>query len=82
MFVDYRSFKLVYDFPVSKGKGNLIKILDGNLDDKSRVHWCDEILKIKQEQPLWNWSAYDFDQFMSCLSFEKLKRHCYFRKSR
>ena len=67
-----RSFKLVYDFPVSKG--HLSKILDGNLDDKSRAHWCNEILKIKQEQPLWNWSAYDYDQFMSCLSFEKIEK--------
>ena len=67
-----RSFKLVYDFPVAKG--HLSKMFASNLDEKSRTHWVDVISNIKQNNPSWNWSVYDFDKFISRLSFEKIEK--------
>jgi len=67
-----RSFKLVYDFPVAKG--HLSKMFASNLDEKSRTHWIDVISNIKQSNPSWNWSVYDFDKFISRLSFEKIEK--------
>ena len=67
-----RSFKLVYDFPVAKG--HLSKMFASNLDEKSRTYWIDVISEIKQNNPSWNWSVYDFDKFISCLSFEKIEK--------
>lgn len=67
-----RFFKLVYDFPVAKG--HLSKLFDSNLDDKSRAYWTDVISKIRQNNPYWNWAAYDFNKFISRLSFEKIEK--------
>ena len=67
-----RSFKLVYDFPVAKG--NLSKIFASDLDEKSRIYWTGVISNIKQNNPSWNWSVYDFDEFISHLSFEKIEK--------
>lgn len=67
-----RFFKLVYDFPVAKG--NLSKIFASNLDEKSRIYWTGVISNIKQNNPSWNWSVYDFDEFISHLSFEKIEK--------
>ena len=67
-----RSFKLVYDFPVAKG--NLSKIFASDLDEKSRIYWAGVISNIKQNNPSWNWSVYDFDEFISHLSFEKIEK--------
>lgn len=67
-----RFFKLVYDFPVAKG--NLSKIFASDLDEKSRIYWTGVISNIKQETPSWNWSVYDFDEFISHLSFEKIEK--------
>jgi hypothetical protein len=67
-----RSFKLVYDFPVAKGY--LSKLFESDLDDKSRAYWIGVISNIKQNNPSWNWAAYDFDKFISCLSFEKIEK--------
>ena len=67
-----RSFKLVYDFPVAKG--HLSKMFASNLDEKSRTYWIDVISEIKQNNLSWNWSVYDFDKFISCLSFEKIEK--------
>ena len=67
-----RFFKLVYDFPVAKG--HLSKLFESNLDDKSRAYWIDVISKIKQNNPYWNWAAYDFNKFISRLSFEKIEK--------
>ena len=60
-----RFFKLVYDFPVAKG--NLSKLFASDLDEKSRNYWMGVILNIKQKNPFWNWSVYDFDIFISHL---------------
>lgn len=67
-----RFFKLVYDFPVAKG--NLSKIFASDLDEKSRTYWTGVISNIKQNNPSWNWSVYDFDKFISKLSFEKIEK--------
>lgn len=67
-----RSFKLVYDFPVAQG--NLQKLFDGKLDCNSYTYWKSVISKIQKEQNLWNWSAYDYDQFLSRLSFERIEK--------
>lgn len=67
-----RSFKLVYDFPVAKG--HLSKMFASNLDEKSRTHWRSVISNIKQNNPSWNWSVYDFDNFISHLTFEKIEK--------
>lgn len=67
-----RSFTLVYDFPVAKG--HLSKMLESNLDNKSRKYWRNVILNIQNNNPSWNWSVYDFDKFLSCLSFEKIAK--------
>lgn len=67
-----RSFKLVYDFPVAKG--HLSKMFASNLDEKSRTHWRSVISNIKQNNPSWNWSVYDFDKFISHLTFEKIEK--------
>lgn len=67
-----RFFKLVYDFPVAKG--NLSKIFASDLDEKSRIYWTGVISNIKQNTPSWNWSVYDFDEFISHLSFEKIEK--------
>lgn len=68
-----RSFKLVYDFPVANG--HLSKLFASELDDKSRAYWMNVISEIKQDTPSWNWTAYDFDQFLACLSFEKVEKN-------
>lgn len=67
-----RFFMLVYDFPVAKG--HLSKLFESNLDDKSRTYWIDVILNIKQNNPSWDWIAFDFDNFISRLSFEKVEK--------
>ena len=67
-----RFFKLVYDFPVAKG--NLSKIFASELDKKSRTYWAGVISNIKKNNPSWNWSVYDFDKFISHLSFEKIEK--------
>lgn len=67
-----RFFKLVYDFPVAKG--HLSKLFESNLDDKSRAYWIDVISNIKQNNPSWDWAAYNFDNFISRLSFEKIEK--------
>ena len=67
-----RKFQLVYDFPVATG--NLSKLLCSNLDEKSCAYWEHEIYNIRQNNPSWNWSLYDFDQFISQLSFKKVEK--------
>ena len=67
-----RSFKLVYDFPVAQG--NLQKLFYGKLDCNAHTYWKSVISKIQKEQSLWNWSTYDYDQFLSRLSFERIEK--------
>ena len=37
-------------------------------------HTAPCILNIQNNNPSWNWSVYDFDKFLSCLSFEKIEK--------
>lgn len=67
-----RSFKLVYDF--SLAAGNLSKLFQGKLDVNSRKYWQEVIEKIKKENTHWNWSIYNFDTFISKISFENIKK--------
>ena len=67
-----RKFQLVYDFPVATG--NLSKLLFSNLDEKSYAYWKGVIANIRQNNPTWNWGLYDFDQFISRLSFKKIEK--------
>ncbi|MCX4299627.1 MAG: hypothetical protein OSJ73_21860 [Lachnospiraceae bacterium] len=67
-----RRFKLVYDFELSKG--NLSKLFEKNLDASSRKYWQNVIEKIKKANILWNWSDYDFDDFISKISFENIEK--------
>lgn len=67
-----REFKLVYDFSVAKG--NLSKLFSGTLDDVSKKFWKEKIEKIKKETLFWCWNNFDFEDFISKLSFENIKR--------
>lgn len=67
-----RKFKLVYDF--STAEGNLSKLFSGNLDPSSKKHWQDKIEEIKNENIDWKWKNFDFNDFLSCLSFEKVEK--------
>lgn len=67
-----RCFKLVYDFSVSEG--NLKKLFTGTTDKISKDFWKKKIDKIKNDTPLLNWSNYNFDDFISKLSFDKIEK--------
>ena len=67
-----RHFKLVYDFSVAAG--NLSKLFLGNLDKKSKEFWEAKIDNIKKETSLWNWSDFDFEDFIQRLSFKNIKK--------
>lgn len=64
-----RQFKLVYDFEVANG--NLSKIFSCNLDESSKTYWKKVVEDIKNENLLWNWATFSFDDFMGKLSFER-----------
>ena len=67
-----RYFELVYDFPIATG--NLRKLFSGNLDKNSKEFWMAKIDNIKKETSLWNWSDFDFKDFIQRLSFENVKK--------
>ena len=67
-----RTFKLVYDFTIAKGF--LSKLFSGKLDDAAMEFWKEKINKIKKQTLSWNWSGFDFDDFISKLSFENVKK--------
>lgn len=68
-----RHFKLVYDFSVSTG--NLSKLFSGSLDKNSKEFWKTKIDNIRKETSLWNWSNFDFEDFIQRLSFENVKKN-------
>ena len=67
-----RYFKLVYDFSVAAG--NLRKLFSGNLDKNSKEFWKNKIDNIKNETSLWNWSDFNFEDFIQRLSFKNVKK--------
>ncbi|MCY6482817.1 hypothetical protein OW763_00395 [Clostridium aestuarii] len=70
---DDRYFTLIYDFDVAKG--NLSKLIRGNMDQKAKKYWSDIIEKIKDENDTWNWSNFDFDHFLQHLKFNNIKKN-------
>lgn len=62
------NFKLVYDFTVAKG--NMSKLFNNNLDQTSTLYWEKVIQDLKNENPLWNWAGFSFDDFITKLTFE------------
>lgn len=66
------SFKLVYDFDVSKG--NLSKLFNDKLDDTSKKHWREKIDNIKASNSTWNWQGFSFEDFIGKLSFERVSK--------
>lgn len=68
-----RKFKLVYDFTVADG--NLKKIFNNNLDQKTYAYWQEIITRFKQENPNWNWIDFNFQVFLSHLFFENFKKN-------
>lgn len=66
-----RKFTLVYDAEIAKG--NLSKLINKKLDDKSKEYWSGKIQKIRKENSTWNWDKFKFEQFYSKLEFKNLK---------
>lgn len=67
-----RTFKLVYDFSVAKG--HLSKLVNNILDSEELQYWKDTVDEIKNENPQWNWHQLDFDDFISKISYENIKK--------
>ena len=67
-----RQFKLVYDFAVATG--NLSKLFSGTLDKAAKKFWMNKINSIRNETTSWNWNEFDFDDFISHLSFDNVKK--------
>lgn len=67
-----RYFKLVYDF--SLANGNLSKLFFGKLDESSEKFWITKVDEIRKNSPLWNWDDFDFNDFITRLSFENIKK--------
>ena len=66
------NFKLVYDFFIANG--NMSKLFNKSLDQTSTLYWKNIINKIEEENPLWNWSDFSFDDFIAVLTFEKKEK--------
>lgn len=50
------------------------KDMNGNLDGSSRKHWKEVIEKIKKGTDCWDWEKYDFNDFISRISYESIKK--------
>lgn len=62
------NFKLVYNFAVAKG--NMSKLFSYKLDQDSNTHWGKIVQDLKNENPLWNWIDFSFEDFITKLTFE------------
>lgn len=67
-----RAFKLVYDFSVAKG--HLSKLVNNILDSDELQYWKATVDEIKNENPQWNWNQLDFDDLISKVSYENIKK--------
>lgn len=67
-----RKFKMVYDFDVASG--NLKKLIDGNIDEKSTLYWDKIINSIKTKNLSWNWENFDSGKFIANLEFQYFKQ--------
>lgn len=69
---DNRYFTLIYDFDVAHG--NLSKLINGNMDQKSKDYWTKIVEEIKYENNIWDWSGFNFDHFLQRLKFNNIKK--------
>ena len=67
-----RAFKVVDDFSVAKG--HLSKLVNNILDSDELQYWKATVDEIKNENPQWNWNQLDFDDFISKVSYENIKK--------
>jgi hypothetical protein len=67
-----QNFKLVYDFSVAKG--NMSKLFNNSLDQTSTLYWKNIVRQLQNENPLWNWTDFCFDDFIAKLTFEKKEK--------
>jgi len=67
-----RKFKMVFDFSVANG--NLRKLIDGNMDEKSTTYWNKIIDEIRAQNLNWNWEGFDSSKFISNLNFEYFRQ--------
>lgn len=67
-----RYFTLIYDFDVAKG--NLSKLINGNMDQKAKKYWTNIIDETKGENNGWDWSKFDFNHFLKHLKFNNIKK--------
>ena len=44
------------------------------LDSEELQYWKDTVDEIKNENPQWNWHQLDFDDFISKISYENIKK--------
>ncbi len=56
-----RKFKMVFDFSIAKG--NLKKLIDNNMDEKSTEYWNKIIDEIRVKNLNWNWQGFDSSKF-------------------
>mgnify|MGYP000697760473 CR=1 FL=1 len=62
----------MYDFSVAKG--HLSKLVNNILDSDELQYWKATVDEIKNENPQWNWNQLDFDDFISKISYENIKK--------
>ena len=62
----------MYDFSVAKG--HLSKLVNNILDSDELQYWKATVDEIKNENPQWNWNQLDFDDFISKVSYENIKK--------
>lgn len=66
-------FRLVYDMEIAKG--NLSKLIANKLDKTAIQFWTNKIDKIKEENPQWDWTNFNFQVFGKQLKFEKVTQN-------
>lgn len=62
----------MYDFSVAKG--HLSKLVNNISDSDELQYWKATVDEIKNENPQWNWNQLDFDDFISKVSYENIKK--------
>lgn len=65
-----REFKLIYDFEVAKGK--LSNLIEKGINNTDNDYWNQVIQNIRDDNPVWNWESFSYDDFISKLSFNKV----------
>ncbi|QOY35299.1 hypothetical protein AWH56_021820 [Anaerobacillus isosaccharinicus] len=66
-------FRLVYDMEIAKG--NLSMLIAYKLDKTVIQFWTNKIDKIKEENPQWDWTDFNFQVFSKQLKFEKVTQN-------